>query len=337
MNEVSVRFEILHIDDDIISFVTVVVATAARKKLFFLLDSSSSSTFIYEDSSETHEKQKEKNKRQLLNEALKNIEHEKLSVQLDLIAQHINFLHCENGNLKYRLDNMKLKMIHEVASKSDIAKLQDENKVFQSTLENFFAKLITQIREIKKSTVSKTSSLVDVNSTAKVAKKISKKVSLRIDFALQSSLISHSSLILSTRNAYVFSIQNARNQLSHRWNDDFDDRTQRFHRDDYELNRERNKNRLRSFSKLSSNSKSTHLQDVSIVAAIKQKKFKTSDMNYFYSDLSKKIHVSSDYVVSEKNIFYRDVYMFTQQMKRIAAIKNVNSKLYLYFREFFMM
>ena len=241
-----------------------------------------------------------------------------------MIAQHVDFLHCENENLKYRLDNMKLKMTHEVASKSDIAKLQDENRVLQNTLENVFAKLMTQIREIKESTASETSSLVDAttaNDTAKASEKTSEKVSLRIDFALQSPLISHSFSILPARNAQAFSIQNARNQLSHRWNDDFNNRTQRFHRDDYELNRERSRSCLRSFSKLfATNSKSTYLQSTPIT--IKQKEFKALNIDYFYLDLSKETHTSDDYVMSRKNIFYRDVYIFTQQVKRVAVVKH---------------
>ena len=196
------------------------------------------------------------------------------------------------------------------------------------------------MRENKESTASKTSLLVDANSTAKIAKKISEKASLRIDFALQSPLISYSFSILPARNA--FPIQDARNQLSHRWNDDFNyhDRTQRFQRDDYEVNRGRSRSRLRSFSKPSvTNPKPLHLQVTSVVVAIKQEEFKTSDIDYFYSGLSKETHAPGDYVVSEKNIFYRDVYMFTQQVERVAVVKyeGIRNKLHLCLRESFMM
>ena len=243
-------------------------------------------------------------------------------------------------SLQYRLESLKKSVKFELASKQNVIQLQYRvaNNIDALTqfMNNQFAKLMMHMRELKESTASKTSSLIDANSTAKVSKKISEKVSLRIDFALQSSLISHSFSIFSARNA--FSIQNARNQSSHRWNDDFNDRTQRFHRDDYELNRERSKSRLRNFSKFFvTNSKSTYLQSISI--AIKQNKFKTSNIDYFYSDLSKKTHAPDDYVVSEKNIFYRDVYMFTQQVKRVAVVKyeDIRNKLHLCLREFFMM
>ena len=187
------------------------------------------------------------------------------------------------------------------------------------------------IRELKESTASKISSLVDANSTTKVAKKISekssKKASLNIDFASQSLVISHSFSTLSSRNT--------------RWNDAFfNDRSQRFHRDDYELNRDRSRSRMRDTShELSiTNSKFTYLQDISIVITIKQKKFRTSDIDYFYSNLSKETHALDDYVVSEKNIFYRDVYIFTQQVKRVAIVKHkdIRNKLHLCLREFFM-
>ena len=203
--------------------------------------------------------------------------------------------------------------------------------MIQKTLQNALAKIMARFDKIDDSTRS-ASQLV-------ISKKSSEKASLRIDFALQSFLISHSFSILSARNA--FSIQNARNQLSHRWNDNlFNDRSQRFHRDDYELNRERSRSRLRSFSELSViKSKLSHLQIASVVVAIKQKEFKASNIDYFYSDLSEETHASDDYVVSKKDIFYRDVYMFTQQVKRVAIVKHedIRNKLHLCLRGFFMM
>ena len=91
--------------------------------------------------------------------------------------------------------------------------------------------------------------------------------------------------------------------------------------------------------KFVTNSKSTYLQNIFIIVVVKQKKFKSSNIDYFYSDLSKKTHATDDYVMSEKNIFYCDVYiLFTQQVKRVALVKHkdIRNKLYLCFREFFM-
>ena len=262
-----------------------------------------------------------------------------LSMRQDILIDRVDHLHIENMSLQYRLESLEKIVKFELATKSDIDKLQIDNSALQNELQNAVAKIMTRFDKIddsKGSIASEASPLVDANSTAKTAKKISKKAFFRIDFILQSPLISHSSSIVPARNAHAFSIQNARNQLSHRSNDDFNDRTQRFYRDDYRLNRERSRSRLRSFSKSFSKSKSTHLQGISIVASIKQKKFKTLDIDYFYLVLSKETHASDDYIVSGKNIFHRDVYMFTQQVERVAAVKNICNKLYLYLREFFM-
>ena len=240
----------------------------------------------------------------------------------DILIDRVNHLYIENISLQYRLESLKKSVKFELINKQDVIQLQyhvaDDIDALTQFMNNQFAELMMQIRELKELTASKASLLVDATTAkniAKVAKKISekssKKAPLNIDFAPQSLVISHSSLIFSERNAPAFSIQNARKQLSHRWNDDFNDRIQRFHCDDYGLNHERSGSRLRSTSHESSaiNSKSTYLQSISIT--IKQKKFKTSDIDYFYSDLSEETYAPDDYVISRKNIFYRDVYIFT--------------------------
>ena len=111
------------------------------------------------------------------------------------------------------------------------------------------------------------------------------------------------------------------------------------------FNRDNNRNRSRSRSRnivsysskesSTSNSKSTHLQSVFVaVVAIKSKQFKLSNVEYFYSNLSKDTYISNNYVISGKDIFYRDVYMFTQQIRYIAATKNVDDQLHLCLRKF---
>jgi len=87
--------------------------------------------------------------------------------------------------------------------------------------------------------------------------------------------------------------------------------------DNYDYNRDKSKSRLQSIVSYStkefstSNFKSTHLQSASIiVVAIKSKQFKLFDVEYFYSKLLKKSYSISDYIISRKNVFYRDVYIF---------------------------
>jgi len=73
---------------------------------------------------------------------------------------------------------------------------------------------------------------------------------------------------------------------------------------------------------LTINSKFTYLQSSSIVIAIfKTKSFKSLKVNYFYLDLFKDTHLLNDYIVLEKNVFYQDIYMFTQQVRRVALQK----------------
>ena len=237
----------------------------------------------------------------------------------DILIDRVNHLHIENMSLQYRLESLEKIVKYELATKSDIDKLQIDNLALQNELQNVVAKIMTRFDKIDDSTRS-ASQLV-------ISEKSWEKASLRIDFALQSLVVSHSFSILSSRSA--------------RWNDDvnYNDTNQRFYRDDYELNRERSRNRMRSTSHESSatNSKSTYLQSTSI--AIKQEEFKIANIDYFYSDLSEETHAADDYVMSGKDIFYRDFYMFTQQVKRVAIVKHkdIRNKLHLCLREFFIM
>ena len=72
------------------------------------------------------------------------------------------------------------------------------------------------------------------------------------------------------------------------------------------------------------------------IIAIKEKLFKPSDINYFHFNLSNE-HEADDYViVSSKNMIFRDVYMFVQQIKQIVNVKNISNRLHLCLRDFVM-
>ena len=111
-----------------------------------------------------------------------------LNIRQDILVDRVNYLYIENMSLQYRLEFLEKIVKYELATKSDIDKLQSDNSTLQNDLQNIVAKIMTRFDKIDESTTSKASSLVDTNSTAKVAKKISekspKKASLRIDFAL---------------------------------------------------------------------------------------------------------------------------------------------------------
>ena len=75
----------------------------------------------------------------------------------------------------------------------------------------------------------------------------------------------------------------------------------------------------------------TKSQSTTIIA-VKEKPFKSSDINYFHLNLSNE-HKANDYViVSNKNIIFRNIYMFVQQVKRIINAKNVSNRLHLCLR-----
>ncbi len=74
-----------------------------------------------------------------------------------------------------------------------------------------------------------------------------------------------------------------------------------------------------------------YLQDIAI---IKQKAFKLLEIKYFYFELSKNTYAIENYIIFEKDVFYCDVYMFTQQIRRVIATKKINKQFYLCLREF---
>ena len=121
------------------------------------------------------------------------------------------------------------------------------------------------------------------------------------------------------------------------------DRSNRFNRED---NREYNRSCSREFVSYANeqsiisyftnallifNSKSMYLQDIAI---IKQKAFKLLEIKYFYFELSKNTYAIENYIIFEKDVFYCDVYMFTQQIRRVIATKKINKQFYLCLREF---
>jgi len=64
---------------------------------------------------------------------------------------------------------------------------------------------------------------------------------------------------------------------------------------------------------LTSNPKSIYLQSSSItIAIIKTELFKSLEIEYFYLDLSKDTHLLDNYIIFKKNVFYYNIYMFTQ-------------------------
>lgn len=81
-----------------------------------------------------------------------------------------------------------------------------------------------------------------------------------------------------------------------------------------------------------SNLKSIYLQNNSIV--IKQKLFKFLEVEYFYLDLLENACLLENYIIFEKDVFYCDIYIFTQQIRRIIVTKEINKQLYLCLRRF---
>jgi len=82
---------------------------------------------------------------------------------------------------------------------------------------------------------------------------------------------------------------------------------------------------------LVSNLKSIYLQDITIV---RQESFRFLEIKYFYLNLLKDTHALKDYIIFGKNIFYCDIYMFTQQVRRVTITKDINKQLYLCLRKF---
>jgi len=108
----------------------------------------------------------------------------------------------------------------------------------------------------------------------------------------------------------------------------------------YNYNKNKSKSCLQSIVSYStkelsaSNSKSTHLQSASIVAiAIRSKQFRLFDVEYFYSELLEKFYSTDNYIISRKNVFYCDIYIFMQQIRRVTITKDVNNQLYFCLRK----
>ena len=65
-----------------------------------------------------------------------------------------------------------------------------------------------------------------------------------------------------------------------------------------------------------------------------QQKVNITDIELFFSNLKVTTKYSFDDVINvNKEIYYRDIIFFVQQVKRIARIKNIVSYVHTYFRE----
>jgi len=65
------------------------------------------------------------------------------------------------------------------------------------------------------------------------------------------------------------------------------------------------------------------LQDTTIVT-IKQELFRTLKIEYFYLELLENTHAIENYIILEKNVRYRNIYIFTQQIRYITSTKKIN-------------
>ena len=91
--------------------------------------------------------------------------------------------------------------------------------------------------------------------------------------------------------------------------------------------------RSQSRTHLSSPSLSNKLEEFRSSLMIKKKEFKVSKIDYFFSNLLEK-HNKENYIIIDKDVFYRDVFMFTQSIERIVTTKDVAIHLHLCLREF---
>ena len=65
----------------------------------------------------------------------------------------------------------------------------------------------------------------------------------------------------------------------------------------------------------------------------RKKEFKPQEIDYFHPELAvTKKQPEGPYVIADKDIIYRDVYMFVQQTKRVRRIKAIASGLHLCLR-----
>ena len=82
--------------------------------------------------------------------------------------------------------------------------------------------------------------------------------------------------------------------------------------------------RRSNFFSFSSSVKSTHLQQ----------KFNIADIDLFFSNLKITTKYSiDDVIIVSRNVYYRDVLLFKQQIKRIARTKNIVSYVHICLRE----
>lgn len=65
------------------------------------------------------------------------------------------------------------------------------------------------------------------------------------------------------------------------------------------------------------------MQDTTIVT-IKQELFRTLKIEYFYLELLENTHAIENYIILEKNVRYRNIYIFTQQIRYITSTKKIN-------------
>lgn len=65
------------------------------------------------------------------------------------------------------------------------------------------------------------------------------------------------------------------------------------------------------------------MQDTTIVT-IKQELFRTLKIEYFYLELLENTHAIENYIILEKNVCYRNIYIFTQQIRYITSTKKIN-------------
>ncbi len=198
-------------------------------------------------------------------------------------------------------------------------------------------KLYSKIDTKKLSIQSKTSNLIKqalFRAILKISKILSKKAFFQNNFILRNLQNSYKRQIffycyniLLSQNIQCQQIYILQNYIEK--NDNYN----------YSRNKSRNCSQSIVFYStkkfLISNFKSTHLQNTSIVVvAIRSKQFRLSNIEYFYLKLLKKFYSTNNYIIFEKNIFYRNIYIFTQQVKCVIATKKINKQLYFCLRKF---
>lgn len=240
--------------------------------------------------------------------------------------------------------------LKDTASKHDVVRLQGEVSSLQNTVHLGFADfrsgfkdLMQELREMKNgSASSEAPKLVETEppkALHKAPEMQSEKAPLNDNFTLQNLQNSHGRLVFPHRQHVPLPPQDARNQDAHHWLRSYADedhghnRTNRFNRIDRSRSRPRSIVLEPSKEPPATNPKPTHLQaSPTVTAVVKTEPFKPSEVGYFYPGLPEDTHPSGDYVISGKDVFYRDVHMFAQQIRRVAATKEVIGHLHLCLR-----